>query len=197
MALVQTLRLAHLPPSLAVHIALYRDVQNASFLRQQLLQGNPEYEYAFIDASTIISPNHLLAAVFRAANDYLNKRLKSRNVHSEIVFALSPNNNIATSFRTFGLTDSTTSLLIVKLSTNPSVTSSSISSHLSTAVKGTATDHPLESISEISNLNAVRKIYKIKDVGRGGGEKRDRDEEQERRELEVMVIGIMALRGQT
>lgn len=53
MALVHTLRLAHLPPSLAVHIALYRDVQNASFLRQQLLQGNPEFEYAFIDASTV------------------------------------------------------------------------------------------------------------------------------------------------
>ena len=53
MALVQTLRLAHLPPSLAVHIALYQNVQNASFLRQQLLQGNPEFEYAFIDASIV------------------------------------------------------------------------------------------------------------------------------------------------
>jgi EKC/KEOPS complex subunit CGI121/TPRKB len=38
---------------------------------------------------------HVLAAVFRAANDYLNNRLKSRNVHSEIVFALSPNNNVS------------------------------------------------------------------------------------------------------
>lgn len=45
----------------------------------------------------IISPNHLLAAVFRAANDYLRARLKSRNnVHSEIVFALNPNNNVST-----------------------------------------------------------------------------------------------------
>ena len=53
MALVQTLLLAHLPPSLAVHVAFYQDVQNASFLRQQLLQGNPEFEYAFIDAGTV------------------------------------------------------------------------------------------------------------------------------------------------
>ena len=43
----------------------------------------------------IISPNHILAAVFRAVNDYLRDRLKSRNVHSEIVFALSPNNNVS------------------------------------------------------------------------------------------------------
>ena len=53
MALVQTPLLAHLPPSLAVHVAFYQDVQNASFLRQQLLQCNPEFEYAFIDASTV------------------------------------------------------------------------------------------------------------------------------------------------
>ncbi len=40
---------------------------------------------------------HVLAAVFRAANDYQNGRIKSRNVHSEIVFALSPNNNVSAS----------------------------------------------------------------------------------------------------
>lgn len=43
----------------------------------------------------IVSTKHILAGVFRAANDYLANRLKSRNVHSEIVFALSPNNNVS------------------------------------------------------------------------------------------------------
>lgn len=42
----------------------------------------------------IISTTHLLAAVFRAVNDWLNGRLKSKNVHSEIVFCLSMNNNV-------------------------------------------------------------------------------------------------------
>lgn len=43
----------------------------------------------------ILSRKHVLAAVFRAMNDYLSDRLKSRNIHSEIVFALSPNNNVS------------------------------------------------------------------------------------------------------
>ena len=113
MPFVQSLNLAHLPPDLAVHIALYSDLQNAPFLRDQLLQGNPDYEYALIDAGVvrrpclevarkamlivmgqIVSTTHVLAAVFRAANDYLNGRLKSRNVHSEIVFSLGANNNV-------------------------------------------------------------------------------------------------------
>jgi hypothetical protein len=38
--------------------------------------------------------NHALAAVFRAMNDMLHARLKSRNVHSEVVFSLNPNNNV-------------------------------------------------------------------------------------------------------
>ena len=42
----------------------------------------------------ILSTTHVLAAVFRAANDYLSGRLKSRNVHSEIVFSLGGNNNV-------------------------------------------------------------------------------------------------------
>ena len=60
MALIQTLSLAHLPPSLAVHIALYQDLSNASFLQQQLLLGNSDFEYAFIDASVVRS-NQLAA----------------------------------------------------------------------------------------------------------------------------------------
>ena len=73
---------------------MFENVQNAPFLRQQLLDGNTDFEYAFLDASVLVSRNHVLAACFRAINDQLNGRLKSRNVHSEIVFALSPNNNV-------------------------------------------------------------------------------------------------------
>lgn len=46
------------------------------------------------NANQIFSRAHALAAVFRAVNDYLNRRLRSRNVHAEIVFSLSPTNNV-------------------------------------------------------------------------------------------------------
>lgn len=60
MAALQTLHLAHLPPDLAVHVALYTDVRNASFLRDQLLQGNPDFEYALVDASVVCNEKSLL-----------------------------------------------------------------------------------------------------------------------------------------
>lgn len=51
--MLQEIHLQHMPPELALYAALYRDVQNASSLREQLLAGNTDFEYAFIDASMV------------------------------------------------------------------------------------------------------------------------------------------------
>lgn len=92
---METVALPHLPQH-PLRIGVFKNVKNASFLRKQLLEGNADFEYAFLDASAILSRNHVLAACFRAINDMVNNRLKSRNVHSEIVFSLSTNNNVST-----------------------------------------------------------------------------------------------------
>jgi EKC/KEOPS complex subunit CGI121/TPRKB len=52
MASIETINLPHLP-SLPVHVALYRDIKNAAFLKAQLLAGQKEFEYAFVDASMV------------------------------------------------------------------------------------------------------------------------------------------------
>ena len=53
MALLQTVTPEHLPANYSLQIAVYRDVKNASFLQQQLLAGNTDFEYAFIDATVV------------------------------------------------------------------------------------------------------------------------------------------------
>lgn len=90
---METAVLPHLQDH-SLHFALFKNVTNASFLRQQLLDGNTDFEYAFLDASVLLSRRHIFAACFRAINDSLAGRMKSRNVHSEIVFSLSPTNNV-------------------------------------------------------------------------------------------------------
>ena len=50
---LSTLKLAHLPSDLWVHAALFKDLRNAQYLRNQLLSGNSDFEYAFIDASKV------------------------------------------------------------------------------------------------------------------------------------------------
>ncbi|EKD18171.1 uncharacterized protein L3040_007654 [Drepanopeziza brunnea f. sp. 'multigermtubi'] len=217
MAHFQTIHLEHLPPSHDLHIALYHKVTNAAFLHQQLLAGNTDFEYALVDASVILSKLHILAAAYRAVNDMLENRLRSRNVHSEMVFSLSPNNNIAESFRRFGLTPTTSSLLVLKLSTptHPFL-ASAVQAHLASAIDGEAVPLTDDSLRAVTDVARVRKLYKLNAAGAGGGgggKKKMKDagviggvvdggrsaekEEEERRELEVLVLGAMALRSVT
>lgn len=91
---LETLKLEHLPPTCQIYAAFFRDVSNCEFLHAQLLSRNSEFEYAFIDASSIISRTHLLAAIYSAANVLLDGTLRTPNVHSEIVVSLNTNNNV-------------------------------------------------------------------------------------------------------
>ncbi|OBT53501.1 hypothetical protein VE04_07057 [Pseudogymnoascus sp. 24MN13] len=198
-----TIAIEHLPPGHDVHIALFHSVTNAAFLHAQLLAGNTDFEYALIDASVVVSKVQILAAAFRAINDNIEGRLRTRNVHSEIVFCLSPNNNIAESFRRFGVSPTTTSLIAIKITTPsspPSLTPASIQEHLTSAVEGKQAPFSDEELGTVTDWARVRKVYKLPLVGQQGkkkgmGEEEKREEERERRELGVQVLGAMALRG--
>ncbi|KAJ5748536.1 uncharacterized protein N7511_010232 [Penicillium nucicola] len=204
---LETINVPHLT-SLPVHVALYRDVQNAAFLKSQLLAGNAEFEYALIDASMISSPDidtlhqvlsraHATAAIFRAANDYMHNRLKSRNVHSEIVFSFNSTNNIAESFRRFGIADTTKDLLVVKVSVSPEITHESVAAHLSATVQGTSVPFDDQTLAEVSDINKIKKVYKLgalpsppKATDQSNG---TNDELKQR--LENALLAAIALRG--
>ncbi|KAL2063654.1 hypothetical protein VTL71DRAFT_5459 [Oculimacula yallundae] len=213
----QTLHLEHLPPAYDLHIALYHNVTNVKFLKEQLLAGNTDFEYAMIDTSVILSRIHVLAAAHRAVNDLLENRMRSRNVHSEIVFSLSPNPNIAHSFKTFGITENTTSLLILKLSTPTSpFLSSAVQAHLLSSIEGENVPFTDEILAEGCDVKKVRKAYKLGAVTGPAktGVKKNKNVHgemvyvgsgsggngmvgDERRELEVSVLAAMALRSVT
>lgn len=63
-------------------------LMQAWYVKLSILEGRD------FNSRQIFSRAHAMAAVFRAVNDYLNSRLRSRNVHAEIVFSLSPTNNV-------------------------------------------------------------------------------------------------------
>ena len=115
---------------------------------------------------------------------------------------------IASSFRTFGVSPATKSLIVVKIATDPTVTNSSVSQHLSGAIKGTTIGFDDNNISKFTDMSKVKKTYKINDgknivqprnnkgnpiVGNSKGEEQSKGAQ----ELEVIVLGMMALRGQT
>lgn len=200
--MLKEIHLSHLPQQLAIFVALYKDVENASILRDQLLAGNAEFEYAFLDASMILSTSHVLASAFRAINDFMHNRLKSRNVHSETVFCLSPNNNIAESFRRFGVTETTKNLIALKIAVTPDITFDSVEAHLDSAVKGTSVEFNDENIKAVQDLAKIKKVYKLTNFGHENQKKGKTaphgiSSDTPEKDLEMAVIGSMTLRGAT
>ncbi|EXJ61585.1 hypothetical protein A1O7_02013 [Cladophialophora yegresii CBS 114405] len=200
--MVAKINLAHMPPGLALYVAVYTDLENAPFLKEQLLAGNADFEYAFIDANMVVSTKHVLAAAFRAMNDYLHDRLKSRNVHSETVFSLSPNNNIGEAFRRFGVSETTKNLLVLKVATSPEITLESVSQHLSANIKGQECAFSDAIFGKVADVERIRKVYKLRaatspgrSTANANGDYGSSSNGSE--DLEVQILGLMALRGAT
>ncbi|KAK5712780.1 hypothetical protein LTR15_011772 [Elasticomyces elasticus] len=172
---METIFLPHLG-EYPLQVGLFLDVQNAQFLRQQLLDGNTAFEYAFLDAAVLLSRQHVLAACFRAIHDMLQGRMKSKNVHSEIVFSLSPNNNISECFRRFGVGETTTNIVAIKVDSN----TFRIQEHLQKHVQGQIVPFTDETLASLRDEARVRKAYKVDQAGP---------------EAEAFIIGSMALKG--
>lgn len=201
---LETVKLSHTSNDIQLLVGLYQQVQNAASLHQQLLAGNTAFEYAFIDASMILSRTHVLAAAFRALNDDLCDRIKSRNVHSEMVFALSPNSNIGEAFRRFGVSDRTTDLLVIKVSTLASLDVDEVQRHLDHNIKGRAVLFSDENLRSMADMDRIRKVYKIaspaaakrgKSAELMNGDGPSISARDERKVIETQVLGAMALRG--
>ncbi|KPI42543.1 EKC/KEOPS complex subunit [Cyphellophora attinorum] len=195
--MVERVYLPHVPEELAVYVAYYRNVSNAAFLREQLLAGNHDFEYAFIDASMVISRRQIFAATFRAINDLLHDRLKSRNVHSEIVFCLSSNNNIGEAFRRFGVGDATKNLIVVKVAEAADLTQDQVAEHLSANVKGEEVVFREEALEGISDIARIRKIYKLPAPSASKATNGVHPSASDLEHLEAQILGAMALRGAT
>ncbi|KAI6250746.1 hypothetical protein HI914_00061 [Erysiphe necator] len=196
MVILHTITLEHTLPSHSVHVSLFCNIKNASFLLEQLRLGNVHYEYAFIDAQVILSSVHLFSACFRAISCQITNKLKTRNIHSEVVFSLSPRNNIATAFLNFGITAKTNDLIVVKIS--DLTQHDSIKDHLSNIIEGEAEDFSDIALANITNWRRVHKLYSVTEITKAEElEKKKNPKRAEISEIELLIIGTIALKGAT
>lgn len=116
-------------------------------------------------------------------------------------FILKYRPKISESFRRFGITRTTTSLLVIKISTpDKPITASAVQDHLDSSVKGTQVAFEDAVLDGMTNLVNVRKYYKLGAGSRAKGEttvneSRPKIGEEEKKGLEVQILGAMALRG--
>ncbi|XP_013408871.1 EKC/KEOPS complex subunit Tprkb [Lingula anatina] len=141
--------------NLTLSIVLYKDVRNLSEVRKLVIEG--KFEAALIKPSVVVDPFQVLVAVNKAVHLHSNNKKYTRTLHSEILYSLAPSKNISDSYKKFGVTDQETSVLIVSLAEESTKPQDFLS-----VIQGQQV--ALESLPEFTDLDTVKKVYKIPDI---------------------------------
>ncbi|KAG8995770.1 hypothetical protein FRB95_013371 [Tulasnella sp. JGI-2019a] len=160
-----------------VFLALFTNVNNASEVRSRIIaaatvdghHGDQERErinFAFIDAKTIVSREHLLAAIMVAIVAASHGSLTTKTVHSEVLWALNYSNNISESIKRFGVGNSSTSVIVVRVGDinpldpkGPRLSATEITQMMKAVVQGQLTS--LDDVPEVTDIPLVKKYYKL------------------------------------
>ncbi|KAG2069762.1 CGI-121-domain-containing protein [Suillus decipiens] len=150
-----------------VHVALFDDVTNAAAIRSRIVQaarnlsvdGNTEREavnFAFIDARLISSTLHLQTAIYQALLAEAQGQLRTKTVHSEILWALNPTNNITEAIRRYGVSDGLTTLIVVRVDVS---NTPDIQRCMCDIIQGCMV--PFQALGQMTDWSIIKKHYKL------------------------------------
>ncbi|KAJ3756524.1 kinase binding protein CGI-121-domain-containing protein [Lentinula raphanica] len=124
-------------------------------------EGEEEREavnFSFIDASLITSRLHLETAIHQAIIAESQGSLRTKTVHSEILFGLNPTNNITEAIRRYGVSETSKALLVVRI-TDSSNPISNLETKMKEVVSGIAV--PFEELSKVTDWEKIKKYHKL------------------------------------
>jgi len=142
-------------------------VTNASKLRARIvrastmggLEGETEREavkFSFVNARLVTSILHIQTAITQALLAAAQNTLRTKTVHSEVIWALNPSNNITEAFRRYGVSDDSTALLVIRI--DP-LESSDVERRMNGVIEGTQA--PISELADLTDWIAVKKYNKL------------------------------------
>ncbi|KAM6962155.1 EKC/KEOPS complex subunit TPRKB [Tautogolabrus adspersus] len=133
---------------------LFKDVKNAAELRQCAMKG--EINGALINPAMLVNPFQVLVAANKAVHLQKIGKMKTRSLYSEIIFNLSPTNNISEAFKRFGISDGDESVMVVLVHNKDELQPLS---DIIARVNGQQV--AVEDVSSLSNNTKIQKLYKV------------------------------------
>ncbi|XP_062522601.1 EKC/KEOPS complex subunit Tprkb-like [Corticium candelabrum] len=140
-------------PSVYTGMALFTQVTNASELRSLIMEG--ALSAALLRPQLVLDPFQLLASANKAVHGLMNESMKTKTVHTEIIFNLSPSNNISESFKKFGISDDSQEVLLAVIDDRNATSLRAACDQ----VKGKLVH--LDSLTDLADVPLVKNLYKV------------------------------------
>ncbi|KAI5455168.1 hypothetical protein NCC49_002437 [Naganishia albida] len=192
----------------SIHLCLFHNVKNAASLRTRLVaaatmpgtegdEARDELDFGFVEASMIVSREHILTAIYQSLMAASSQNLRTKTVHSEVLLALHPSNNIADAIKRFGISADTKTLLLVKIGsptgandgkTTPKHVDAyqqSLVDRISDLIEGEMV--PLSDVPTTSDWKSIRKLYKLNEIALPGT-----SDAEDKRILEANMMNTLA-----
>eukprot|EP00002_Diphylleia_rotans_P025652 TRINITY_DN5079_c0_g4_i1.p1 TRINITY_DN5079_c0_g4~~TRINITY_DN5079_c0_g4_i1.p1 ORF type:complete len:158 (-),score=38.23 TRINITY_DN5079_c0_g4_i1:536-1009(-) len=137
-------------PERSVSILFFTNVSNASEIIDYVRSGG--VEAAWMNPAMVIDQLQILAAANMALIAATSGKMKTRNLHSELLLSLSASTNISASFKKFGIQPSCSSLIVALIDA-----SEESMQQIRQVIKGDETDQSLcQSMADIEGVKKVR-----------------------------------------
>ncbi|CAL8242131.1 unnamed protein product [Merluccius merluccius] len=141
-------------PKQTVTQLLFKGVKNSAELRKSAMEG--KINAALINPKMIVDSFQVLVAANKAVHLQSIGKMKTRGLYSEIIFNLSPANNISEAFKRFGISDSDDSVLVVLVATDDE---SQVLADITEKVDGQQV--PVAELPTLTDVMQIRKLYKV------------------------------------
>ncbi|KAK3793904.1 hypothetical protein RRG08_033480 [Elysia crispata] len=140
-------------PDLTMTLALYTGLESCKELRKSVMEGT--VVASLLKASMIVDPFQVIVAANKAVHLHQTNNMTTKNVHSEILYCLSPSKNISESFRSFGAADDDNSVFVVIVDDTEDKTLQRISDILGHS----PTD--VDAVASLFDTELIKKAYKL------------------------------------
>ncbi|CAG7850730.1 SubName: Full=Related to ERG20-Farnesyl-pyrophosphate synthetase {ECO:0000313/EMBL:CCA68513.1} [Serendipita indica DSM 11827] len=201
----------------SVFVALFKNVTNAASLKKRLVtastmagdEGIAEraaVNFAFIDARLVTSKMMLETAIHQALLAEEQGALKTKYIHSEILWFLNPGNNISEAIRRFGVTESSTDIVVLRVFKDSEPRSIDVRKDMEKVVEGQIA--PLEDLPTdwaalkkarpstlLLLLHKLMSLFQYYKLGSDTALVQADSEEAQRRAVDRIVINTIAIKS--